>query len=70
MKPNNHIIPINDNVKWIGVFDYDIVTFDIVMETQYGTTYNSYFINAEKKAIIETVKETFTEPFRKNTITL
>lgn len=63
MKPNNHIIPINDNVKWIGVFDYDIVTFDIVMETQYGTTYNSYFINAEKKAIIETVKETFTEPF-------
>jgi flavorubredoxin len=29
------------------------------METKYGTTYNSYFINAEKKTIVETVKEKF-----------
>jgi flavorubredoxin len=51
-------------VKWIGVLDHDIVTFDVVMETKYGTTYNSYLINAEKKAIIETAKETFWEVYK------
>ena len=50
---------VSNDVTWIGVLDRDIVTFDIVMETRYGTTYNSYFINAEKKTIIETVKVQF-----------
>ncbi|NBC82810.1 MAG: MBL fold metallo-hydrolase [Bacteroidetes bacterium] len=53
------ILPVSDSAKWIGVPDRDIVTFDIVMETKYGTTYNSYFIDDEKKVIIDTVKETF-----------
>jgi len=39
------ILPLTDTVKWIGVLDRDIVTFDVVMETKYGTTYNSYFID-------------------------
>lgn len=60
---NNHILPINEDVKWIGILDFDIVTFDIVMETQYGTTYNSYFINATQKAIIETAKENFKDEY-------
>ncbi len=58
-KEDNKVIEITKDVSWIGILDYDIVTFDIVMETEYGTTYNSYFINAEKKAIIETAKEKF-----------
>lgn len=64
------IVNITDDVKWIGALDFDIVTFDIVMETQYGTTYNSYFINAEKKAIVETVKETFKDEFLQKIETL
>lgn len=48
-------------MSWIGVLDPDLVTFDVVMETKYGTTYNSYFINAKKKTLIETVKEPFWE---------
>ena len=56
---DNRVLDITNDVKWIGILDYDIVTFDIVMETQYGTTYNSYFINADKKTIIETSKEKF-----------
>ena len=56
---DNKILKISDSVSWIGVLDRDIVTFDVVMETKYGTTYNSYFINAEKKTVIETVKEKF-----------
>lgn len=50
---------VTDDVSWIGVLDRDIVTFDVVMETRYGTTYNSFFIDAERKTVIETVKEKF-----------
>ncbi len=53
------ILDVAKDVKWIGVLDRDIVTFDVVMETKYGTTYNSYFIDADKKAIVETSKEKF-----------
>ncbi|MBI9036408.1 MAG: FprA family A-type flavoprotein, partial [Bacteroidales bacterium] len=56
---DNKVLDITEDVKWIGVMDKDIVTFDVVMETKYGTTYNSYFINADKKAIVETTKEKF-----------
>jgi len=58
-----HIIDITKDTKWIGVLDYDIVTFDVVMETEYGTTYNSYFIDAEKKTIIDTVKEKYWDEY-------
>jgi NADH oxidase (H2O-forming) len=62
MKDTN-VLSVNNDVKWIGVLDEDIVTFDIVMETQHGTTYNSYFIDADKKVIIDTVKESFKEVY-------
>lgn len=58
-----HILSVTENVSWIGSLDRDIVTFDIVMETQFGTTYNSYFINAEKKVVIDTVKKSFSHEF-------
>jgi len=60
---DDKILKVSDDVSWIGVLDRDIVTFDVVMETKYGTTYNSYFINAEKKTIVETVKEKFWETY-------
>ncbi|TVR71498.1 MAG: FprA family A-type flavoprotein [Marinilabiliales bacterium] len=56
---DNKVLDVTPDVKWMGILDRDIVTFDIVMETKYGTTYNSYFINAEKKAVVETTKEKF-----------
>ena len=63
MKEDNKILDLTPDVKWIGVLDYDIRTFDIVMHTEHGTTYNAYFINAEKKAVIETVKERFSDTY-------
>lgn len=60
---DNKVLNITNDVSWVGVLDTSIVTFDIVMETKEGTTYNSYFINAEKKVIIDTVKETFSEKY-------
>ncbi len=57
------ILEISKSVKWIGVLDFDIRTFDIIMETKYGTTYNSYFIDAEYPAIVETAKEKFWDTY-------
>ena len=56
---DNNVLPVTPDVQWIGVLDPDIRTFDIVMETQYGATYNSYFINAAKKTVVETTKAKF-----------
>ena len=60
---DDKIIDVTSCVKWIGILDYDIRTFDIVMHTDFGTTYNSYFIDADKKAIIEVAKEKFSETY-------
>jgi flavorubredoxin len=60
---NNNILKVSEEVSWIGVLDKDIVTFDIVMETKYGTTYNSYFINADKKTVVDTVKQGFKDVY-------
>jgi len=54
---DDKILDVSKDVKWIGVLDKDIVTFDIVMETEFGTTYNSYFINADKKTISKQPKK-------------
>jgi len=63
MKTDNKILDLTPDVKWIGVLDFDIRTFDIVMHTDHGATYNSYFINAEKKTVIETSKEKFSDTY-------
>lgn len=57
------VLDITNDVKWIGVLDYDLVTFDVVMQTKYGTTYNSYLIKAEKIAVVETVKYRFWDTY-------
>jgi flavorubredoxin len=63
MKTDTRIIDLTESVRWIGVLDYDIRTFDIVMQTEYGTTYNSYFINAEKKTIVDLAKAKFSDTY-------
>lgn len=60
---DDKILDLNEDVKWVGILDPGLVTFDVVMETKYGTTYNSYFINADKKAIVETSKATFKDTY-------
>lgn len=59
----NDILDVTKDIKWIGVTDRKIKTFDIVMETKYGSTYNSYYINADKITLIETVKEKFWDEY-------
>ncbi len=62
-KKDNELVKITDDVTWMGVLDYDIRTFDIVMHTEHGTTYNSYFINSGKKAVVEVAKDKFRDTY-------
>ena len=54
---------VKGNIFWTGVLDPDLEVFDIIMETEYGSTYNSYFIDDEKKVLIDTVKANFKDEF-------
>ena len=63
MKQDDKILDLTPDVKWIGVLDPDLKVFDIVMHTEHGTTYNSYFINASRKTVVETAKEKFSETY-------
>lgn len=60
-------VKLSDNVWWVGVKDPGLVVFDIIMQTRYGTTYNSYLVKgSEKIALIDTVKRPFSEEFFAN----
>ena len=55
---------ITDGVYWVGALDKELKTFDIVMTTEYGTSYNSYVVKgSEKTAVIETAKDKFFDEF-------
>lgn len=60
----NNSYTITPSLEWIGVKDPDLRIFDIIMETQYGTTYNSYLLKgSEKTAIFETAKDKFFDTY-------
>ncbi|MGR9045270.1 MAG: FprA family A-type flavoprotein [Gammaproteobacteria bacterium] len=57
-------VALSDRVHWIGAFDPNLRTFDIILKTANGTTYNAYLIRgSEGVAIIDTVKEGFADDF-------
>lgn len=56
---------IRKDLYWTGVLDPDLRVFDIIMETKYGTSYNSYLLKGSKKtALFETSKLAFWEEMR------
>ncbi len=56
-------VKVAEKVFWVGVKDPDLRVFDINVRTDYGTTYNSYLILGEKKALVDSVKFGFEEDF-------
>lgn len=57
-------IKITNGISWIGAIDHNLRVFDIIMYTEFGTSYNSYYIEgSEKTALVETVKHTFTDAY-------
>lgn len=57
---------LRNNIYWVGVKDPNLEIFDVIMETEHGTTYNSYLIDDEKVAIIDTVKNGFYDEYLSN----
>lgn len=56
-----------ENIWWVGVQDPDLRVFDIVMYSEYGTSYNAYVVKgAEKTAVFETVKAKFFDQYLEN----
>ena len=61
MKP----MKLKDGLYWNGVLDPDLRVFDIIMHTEFGTTYNSYVLKgSEKTALFETAKMKFWDDYK------
>lgn len=57
---------LKENIYWVGAKDPNLRVFDIIMSTKKGTTYNSYVIDDEKIAVVDTVKDKFYGEFKEN----
>lgn len=57
-------IRLSEGFYWTGVLDENLRVFDIIMETEFGTTYNSYVLRAGGKTVLfETAKAGFFEEY-------
>lgn len=57
-------VSLSERVHWIGALDPNLRTFDIILKTANGTSYNAYVVRgSEGVAIIDTVKEGFANDF-------
>lgn len=57
-------LELKKGLYWTGILDPGLRVFDIIMETKFGTTYNSYLIKgSEKTALFETAKEKYMEDY-------
>jgi flavorubredoxin len=57
-------VPLSERVHWIGAFDPGLRTFDIILKTANGTSYNAYVVRGNGGvAVIDTVKEEFAGDF-------
>ena len=57
-------VAIAAGVHWIGAFDPDLRSFDIILRTANGTSYNAYAVRGSAGvAVIDTVKADFSESF-------
>ncbi len=57
-------VALSERVHWIGALDPNLRTFDIILKTANGTSYNAYLVRgSEGVAVIDTVKENFADDF-------
>ena len=57
-------LEVKKDLYWVGALDFDLRVFDIIMYSDYGTTYNSYILKGEDKTVLfEVVKEKFFDEF-------
>lgn len=57
-------VKLRDDFYWTGIIDEQLRVFDIIMYTEFGTTYNSYVMKAgEKVVLFETAKAKFFDEY-------
>jgi NADH oxidase (H2O-forming) len=57
-------VALSERVHWVGAFDPNLRTFDIILKTANGTSYNAYVVRGSAGvAVIDTVKEGFADDF-------
>lgn len=57
-------LKLKENFYWLGVQDPGLKVFDITMATEFGSSYNSYFLKgSEKTAVFETAKAKFSDQY-------
>ena len=57
-------LQLREDFYWTGIVDDQLRVFDIIMYTEFGTTYNSYILKAGDKTILfETAKEKFFDEY-------
>lgn len=57
-------LKLKNNLYWAGILDPNLDVFDIIMETEFGTTYNSYLLKgSEKTVLFETAKAKFMDEY-------
>lgn len=57
-------LELRDGFYWAGIVDDELRVFDIIMYTEFGTTYNSYVWKAGDKIVLfETAKEKFFDEY-------
>lgn len=57
---------IKEGLYSVGVLNPNLRVFDVIMRTEYGTSYNSYVVKGQKTALIEASHGTFFNGYVKN----
>lgn len=60
------VMKIKEGIYSVGVLNPGMRTFDVIMRTEYGTSYNAYLVKGEKTALIETVHPRFYDEYIEN----
>ncbi|MBQ9328515.1 MAG: FprA family A-type flavoprotein [Solobacterium sp.] len=57
-------LKLKDNLYWVGIEDFDMRVFDVIMTTEYGSSFNSYLLKgSEATVLFETEKTRFFDDY-------
>ena len=60
------VVKLTDDVYSVGVLNPNMRIFDVIMRTEFGTSYNAYLIKGEKNVLIETTHPRYFEEYLEN----
>jgi flavorubredoxin len=53
-------VQVTEKIHWVGAQNPDLRVFDVIMRTEWGTSYNAYLVRGtEKTLLIDAVQDSF-----------